>query len=375
MKTLNFCKIILVVAASVLFLHACNKQFDDQLNELEFESDYHDKEVVKLQSATTGKGVNIVIMGDGYTSNDMRKRTGKYEMEMREAADHFFSVQPYMRYRDYFNVYMVVAISNQEGVSVKSTQKTVDTKFGTIWDGNSTGLDCNKNVIFKYLNAISELKTVHTDDITIIIPINADIYAGTCWMYHPTKNFVNGSGASIALCPVSRSGKRGWDFKSLVLHEAAGHGFAKLADEYSLYDTTIPHEEKCKIKTRKKDWNWYENIDFYSNITSTSWKGFANISKYNVVDAYEEAYYYAKGVWRPEQNSCMDDNVSYFNAPSRWAQVMRIKKLAGFDYTFEQFLKEDIVPEYPSGTSTKSMEKFVPLAPPVVMENLPERNL
>ena len=332
MKTLNFCKVILVVAASALCLLACNPEnleykYPDQLSviveDLEFESNgeaqlvdvitnasswyassldswikisqeknqfsvtveeytdtkgdrigsitvkageatsvtitvtqlmpvfYNDMEVVKLQSATIGKGVNIVIMGDGYTSNDMRRRTGKYEQEMREAADHFFSVNPYSHYRDYFNVYMVAVVSNQEGVSVKSTGKKVDTKLGTIWEGNSTGIDCNDNMIFKYVDAVNELSDVLFDDITVVVTINADIYAGTCWMYSSPKTSGNSSGFSISLCPVSRSKKSGRDFKSIILHEAAGHGFAKLSDEYIVYNTTIPLEEKNKV-TKKK---------------------------------------------------------------------------------------------------------------------------
>jgi len=459
MKTINFCKVILVVAASALCLHACNPgnleyKYPDQLSviveDLEFESNgeaqsvevntnasswnasspdtwikisheenqfsvkvdeytetkgdrtgsitvkageatpvtitvtqlmpafYNDMEVVKLQSATVGKGVNIVIMGDGYTSNDMRRRTGKYEKEMRETADHFFSVNPYSRYRDHFNVYMVVAISNQEGISVKSTGKKVDTKFGTALESEtSSGISCNPVKVFNYMKVVSELKNVNDDDITVVIPINADIYAGTCYMYGPENTIGDGSGFTISLCPVSRkSTSRNivTDFRAIVIHEACGHGFAKLSDEYIYYNTSIPIEEKTKVISHKKNWDWNANVDFYSSITGTSWKGFVNNTKYGAVGAYEGAHFYSKGIWRPEQNSCMNDNVAYFNAPSRWAQVNRIKKLAGFSYTFEQFLQDDVVPEYPKTTGTKNMEEFTPLAPPVVMENLPVRN-
>ena len=47
----------------------------------------------------------------------------------------------------------------------------------------------------------------------------------------------------------------------------------------------------------------------------------------------------------------MNDNVAYFNAPSRWAQIRRIRRLAGEpDYTFDAFLLEDQRPAYPVGT-------------------------
>jgi hypothetical protein len=331
---------------------------------------FRDREVVKLQSAATAKGANIVLMGDGYTEEDMPKGVGKYERDMRAAVEHFFSVYPFSRYRDHFNVYMVVAISNEAGISNKSTGKNVDTKFKTLWEGgNSTGIGCDDGMVFEYLDEISELLSVNAHEISVILPINANIYAGTCWMYYPsgTSNF--GFGASICLCPVGRS------FREIVVHEASGHGFAKLMDEYVYYrNETIPNSMKNSINSGKRNYGWYENVDFFADITLTSWSGFAGFPKYNMVGAFEGAYMYGKGIWRPEHNSCMNDNTLYFNAPSRWAQVWRIKKLAGLSYSFEQFFQDDEIPQYPARISGKEAEKELPpLAPPVVRDKLPER--
>jgi hypothetical protein len=324
---------------------------------------YSDREVVKLQSATVGNGVNIVMMGDGYTVKDMNKETGKYEQDMRAATEHFFSVYPYTEYRDYFNVYMVVAVSNEEGISVESTNTTVDTKFETRWEGqHTTRIDCNDEVVFEYLDEISELATTNWNDITVIMPINANIYAGTCRMYYyGVLDTDFGNGFSISMCPV------GSHFKNIVVHEAGGHGFAKLLDEYIYYPKeTLPEDHKKRI-SELKNYGYYENVDFYSDILLTSWKGFANNPKYSMVDVFEGSYMYGNGIWRPEYNSCMNNNVFYFNAPSRWAQVRRLKKLAGFNYSFEQFLQEDVVPEYPSDLRSGADDKnFVPLAPPVI---------
>jgi hypothetical protein len=211
---------------------------------------YFDRDVIKLQSAATEKGANIVLMGDGYTVEDMPKGVGKYERDMRAAAEHFFSVYPYTLYRDHFNVYMVAAISSEAGISNKSTGKNVDTKFGTIWDGgNSTGIGCNNNIVIEYLDEISELSSANIHEITVILPINANIYAGTCWMYYGNST---GFGFSISLCPVGRS------FREIVVHEASGHGFAKLMDEYVYYkNETIPNNLRNSIKNGKINENWY----------------------------------------------------------------------------------------------------------------------
>jgi hypothetical protein len=325
---------------------------------------YSDRDVVKLQSATVGRGVNLVMMGDGYTAKDM-ERDGKYERDMRAATEHFFSVYPYTIYRDHFNVYMVAAVSNEEGISVESTGTTVDTKFSCRWEGGgSTGIECDYNLIAEYVDEISELETASIHDIAVIMPINANIYAGTCWMFYGTANPDLGNGFSISLCPVGRS------FKEVVVHESGGHGFAKLMDEYVYYrNETIPDTYKNSLIAGKTSRGWYENVDFYDDILLTTWRGFANNPKYSMVGTFEGSYMYGIGIWRPEYNSCMNNNILYFNAPSRWAQVRRIKRLAGFDYSFEQFLQDDVVPEYPSTIRSGHDDKeFIPLAPPVIRE-------
>jgi hypothetical protein len=320
--------------------------------------------VVKLQNATVGKGVNIVLMGDGYTLKDMDKGTGKYEQDMRTAANSFFSVYPYTEYRDYFNVYMIAAISNQEGISVESTRTRVDTRFETVWEGgSSTGIDCNADIVVEYLNAISELSSANIHDLTVIMPINANIYAGTCVMYYHsnfTSDYANGF--SISMCPT------GWAFKEIVIHEAAGHGFAKVTDEYVYYpNEPIPDEDKTLIKTLKR-YGWCENVDFYDHITQTSWKDFAGLSKYNMVGTFEGARSYGKGIWKPEYNSCMNDNIPYYNAPTRWAIVRRIMRLAGINYSFSQFIQDDRIPAYPATVRRYAGKDFIPTSPPVIKE-------
>jgi hypothetical protein len=328
---------------------------------------YQDKEVVKLQSATVGKGIPLVLMGDGYTKQHMSKGSGQYETDMRTAADNFFSVYPMSRYRNYFNVYMVAAVSNEEGMSVKSPRNDVDTKFKTLWEGgNSTGLSCNENTIDEYLYEIAELDGRKKDDVTVLLPINARVWAGTTWMSLETaSNYANGY--SVCLCPLHRNET---EFREVIAHEAGGHGFAKLWDEY--FDNPLYYHPYEAYPTADRittlAWKRYggaENVDFYSNIMQTTWSGFANNPKYSMVGTFEGADEYGKEIWRPEQNSCMNDNVPYYNAPSRWAQVRRIMRLAGISYSFAQFLQDDVVPAYPAQTRSY-VEKFVPYAPPVI---------
>lgn len=322
--------------------------------------EYSDKQVIKLQSATVGNGVNILLMGDGYTAKDMAKGTGKYEQDMRTAVKHFFSVYPYTKYQDHFNVYMVTAISNEEGISNESTYTFVDTKFGCVWKGEgSTAISCNLTKVIEYANEITELEDADINDLTVIMPINAYIHAGTCGMYFYGEDLTDfGNGFSICMCPV------GPNFQEIVVHEAGGHGFGKVTDEYIYYPTRTIPDEIIEETQLLKTIGWCENVDFQSSISRTSWSSFANNPKYNMVSTFEGAYKFGKGIWRPEYNSCMNNNILYFNAPTRWAQVRRIKKLAGIDYSITQFLQEDVVPDYP--VETRNMKDFKPLAPPIM---------
>jgi hypothetical protein len=56
-----------------------------------FSSDYsRHEDVVVIQQATEGAGLDLVFMGDGYTDKDVA--SGDYDRLMRQAADAFFSI-------------------------------------------------------------------------------------------------------------------------------------------------------------------------------------------------------------------------------------------------------------------------------------------
>ena len=176
-------------------------------------------------------------------------------------------------------------------------------------------------------------------------------------------------GFSISMIPVGSS------FDKLVVHEAGGHGFAKLLDEYVYYETEIPAKTRSEIESFK-NFGFYINADFSPDISQTTWRDFAARPEYPMVGTYPGAGTYRSGIWRPEENSCMNDNVAYFNAPSRWAQIRRIRRLAGEpDYTFDAFLLEDQRPAYPVGTRSGigDLSRFVPSGPPVVITEPSDR--
>lgn len=314
--------------------------------------EYLDGEYLQLQQATRGSGVNLVIMGDGFTQKDL-EQGGRYETIMQQAADYFFSIEPYQSYRDYFNVYMVVAESQEEGVGTDNTFGVkIKNKFGTTF-GSGTAISCNAELCFEYARKVEDLPK--DKPLTIIIPLNSTKYAGTTYLY--------ANGNSIALCPMSAEASPN-DFEGLIHHEAGGHGFGFLCDEYVYYKAEMPESRKKDLREWQK-LGFQCNLDFTNDLSAVLWKDFIGIDKYRQVGAYEGGYEYQYGVWRSEANSCMNDNIPYYNVQSRWSIVSRIMKLAGVDYTVHDFIEADHVTLEGSVTRSQvSAKKLPPLGEP-----------
>ena len=141
-------------------------------------------------------------------------------------------------------------------------------------------------------------------------------------------------------------------FAKLLIHEACGHGFAKLADEYySSGNGAINNNGYYGMKDLEQ-WGWYKNIDATIGDALTAqtikWKHFLEDPRYSgLVGIYEGAYTYAKNTYRPTDDSIMQhvrDSKGDFNAPSREAIYYRIHKLAygdSWSYDFEEFAEWD----------------------------------
>ena len=66
----------------------------------------------------------------------------------------------------------------------------------------------------------------------------------------------------------------------------------------------------------------------------------------------------------------MNENMEYFNAPSRWAIYKRIMELSGETASFDKFLEYDAVnrgKQQSSEPRTRSAVEWEPTAPPVVV--------
>ena len=295
--------------------------------------DYDEDEVITLQKATRGNGVNLVFLGDGYSNKDIAN--GTYLKDMKQQMEYFFGVEPYTTYRDYFNVYTAIALSQESGVGTVNT--LCDNKFETTFTGGAS-LMCNTNDVFKYALRMPTVNSGNLNQTLIVLTPNTTDYGGVTSMW--------ADGSAIAITPKS-SDYYPYDSRGIVQHEAGGHGFGKLGDEYIYHNAFIsscqcfccPHEEEFNAAKAN---GWYENLSLTGKMHEVPWSHLIFNDKYSaVVDIYEGGFMHSRGVFRSELNSCMNNNIPYFSTISREAIVKRIKQYAGETYSFDEFVKND----------------------------------
>ena len=285
-----------------------------------------DGEVTTLQKATVGKGINIVFMGDAFTDRDMGKG-GIYETIMSQAMEEFFAIEPYKTFRNRFNVYAIKVVSPNGRVGEGYTTALESyIGEGTLIEGN---LDKSEQYSLK-VPSISD-----TENLLTCVMVKSSKYAGTCVMSRVKQS-------AVALTSTERNDKE--LFGNTLRHEAGGHGFGFLADEYVYYDWSVPANKKEEYTYLYEQFGWYSNVDFTADPKKVHWSAFLSDDRYkNEVGVFEGAALYGKDIWRPSENSMMNENLEYYNAPSRWAIYQRIMKLSGETPSFDKFLEYDAV--------------------------------
>lgn len=305
---------------------------------------YGDGEVLTTQRATQGAGVNLVFMADCFDAKDIAE--GKYLDGVNEAIGYFFAVEPYKTYKEYFNVYTVFGLSPDSGVGDVNTIR--EAKFGSAYALG--GICPDENVCFEYACKAPIDDNVSNTLVTLVL--NTADYGGVTYMW--------GDGSAIACCPMSED-VYPYDFRGLVQHEAGGHGFGKLGDEYIYHNAFIqncgcaccPH---VKEFSDNKSRGWFENLSLTGNMYDVPWSHLIFDPQYsNLVDIYEGGYMHMRGVFRSEPNSCMNNNIPYFSAISREAIVKRMKQYAGETFSFADFKARDVLDASTAGSGTRSL--------------------
>lgn len=312
-----------------------NKDYTHECSVTQYGYEYGEDEWITLQKATKGNkgGINIVLLGDGFNAKDIA--SGEYLKNIKQEVEYFFGIEPYKTYRDYFNVYTAIPLSTESGVGTVNTIRY--NRFNTTFTGG-VGLKADYDEVFSYALGAPTVNKGNLNQTLIIIVPNSTDYGGICQMWE--------DGSAIAFCPQSTYGYP-LDTRGVIQHEAGGHGFGKLGDEYIYHNAFIDFCD-CTCCGHVLEFNgakslgWYDNLELTGKMHSVGWSHLIFDDRYSdIVDIYEGGYMHNRGVFRSEPNSCMNNDIPYYSTISRESIVKRIKAYAGETYSFEDFVKND----------------------------------
>lgn len=342
-------------AGEIVFL-LNDKDYRTKMTVEQYDYQYGDGEVLVNQKATEGNGVNIVFMGDCFDARDIAD--GSYLKGVSEAIGHYFAIEPYKTYKPYFNIYTIFGLSPDSGVGTVNTVK--EAKFGSQY--SLEGITPDYATVYEYAMKSETVNETNLGQTLVVLVENTTDYGGICYMW--------GDGSAIACCPMSADAYP-FDFRGIVQHEAGGHGFAKLADEYIYHNAFI---QTCKCDCCEhlgryfppegfrggKAMGWYRNLSENGDMKSVEWAHLIYHPDYsNIVDMYEGGYFHTRGIYRSEATSCMNNNIPYYSAISRQEMVERIMRYAGKEFSLEDFYARDVRDASNNGINTASAKLFV----------------
>jgi len=235
-----------------------------------------------LITGERSKRINIVFLGDGYTSGEM----DKYNSNVQGVVQELFNAEPYSSYRNYFNVYAI------EVPSIES---------GSTHPGNATdepgGLDVfSSNTYFK---STFDFAGIHR----LLVPQNYGAIDSVLSSNFPDWDIVfmivnhfyyGGSGGSYATTSAHEA-----SFE-VAIHEL-GHSFANLADEYDYGNNGGFESVNTTAATMFENIKWNKWILESTPLPTPETQEYAN-----VVGLFEGAAYKPTGWYRPKLNCKMN---------------------------------------------------------------------
>lgn len=235
-----------------------------------------------INNGFPSQSVDIVIMGDGYTADQM----GKYRTDVQNFLNALFNEEPFREYKSYFNVHRVDVISNESGcddpANEDATQRVKDTRLNCAHDVNPvTGqrgriITIDLNTAQAVLDA--SMPSGSYQDVKVVL-------ANTPWY----------GGSQFGDFAIGFSFTTDWN---PTIHEI-GHVFGDLRDEYDTgpCDPTIP-ANSVNITNSTTNIPWWTWIDIFTPIPTTT-------TVDGVPGLYEGAYHCTTGIYRPTYNSKM----------------------------------------------------------------------
>lgn len=156
-----------------------------------------------LENGSTDSRINLVFLGDGYQAEELPK----FYEDVVKFAEKLWTYEPYLNYKNYFNVYAISTPSNESGGAPSPTE-LIDNYYGSSYFTSGierllypTNMNRVHQVLFNNFPAYDQ----------VIMLVNDSKYGG--------------GGGWLAAASTNPSGA------AVAIHEI-GHSFSNLRDEY-----------------------------------------------------------------------------------------------------------------------------------------------
>ena len=378
---------------------------------------------VQYLKQTKGRKKNVVaVLADGFRAEEL----DLFESLAKDAIDYMFSVEPYKTYKEYFTVYLCRVASNESGAGYTDEEGNiltpVDNYFGSRWPEKSySNMTANEETVKSYLSShIPEIVSgeLAQIDVPAVLLINDNRYGGVChvkgsgWSYaqvpyqyagrsirwsFPSVQAVNVQDDSEGSRPTTdeekdEMGRMVGDWRNTFLHEFAGHGYGRLADEYWKSTTvyTAPGAipgHSYSVKYALNVSGYYDRVPWKADLLDNLEEWTARNPDYGRISIWHGGHTSLYYRWRSEKTSCMIDNRPYFSTWQRILIVRRIMEKTGETFDMDDFIAKDVTvdPIRPVVSATASPEERrqilmrarsqallvpeMPMLPPPVLED------
>lgn len=242
------------------------------------------KYIVKSNRADVNSCINIAILAEGYTKDEMEL----FYQDAERTCKSLFAHAPFQQHKEVFNVVAVASPSADSGVSVPRLNKWKKTAFSSHFSTFYSDRYLTTSRVKAIHDALAGIPYEH-----IIILANTEEYGG--------GGIYNSYTLTTAHHP---------QFPSVVVHEF-GHSFGGLADEYFYDDDIMTDTYPLNIEP------WEQNITTRVDFGS-KWQDMlhentpiptppAESDRYPT-GVYEGGGYSSKGIYRPADNCRMRTN-------------------------------------------------------------------
>lgn len=225
--------------------------------------------------------VDIVIIPDGYTKDEMQK----FKDDCEKFSKFLFSTSPYDKNQDKFNIWAIEAPSKESGTDVPADHIWKN----TIANSSFYTFDLERYLMVMDDKNLRNLASNAPYD-QIFVLVNTKKYGGGAIYNH------------YSVCSSDNG------YSDYVFTHEFGHGFAGLADEY--YTSDVAYEDFYPLDVEPLEPNittlvnfdskWKDMIDEDTPIPTPETKEYRD-----KVGVYEGGGYMAKGVYRPMQDCSM----------------------------------------------------------------------